>query len=354
MATKDTKDTKRGVAGMFGVLALVGAGKVFAQEVAVKASYEKDYDVGVLVRDDPPRWKDANKKIVWDVAQGGAADEGVMTVTRWGEMGLPEQVGEGEMKAEGRADYFGYEVSASGVRDWYLNFAAADLFAYYGSGLAAQDELQVAEHPALGSLREAMLKDGLSTLVREGTKATPILVRNVPRRVRIATGANASEGRPSGLYGNLFAKADAEVVRRATVKLEPATRSNILAIEAPAYGTGAYTAAQIRGILATAYTGFRAAKLTDGAATRTVIHTGFWGCGAYGGNRVLMGTLQLIAARMAGVEGVVFHAGDKEGLGQYREAQRVEGEVLKEGRGTEAVVERLVGRGFRWGVSDGN
>jgi hypothetical protein len=240
------------------------------------------------------------------------------------------------------------------VRAWYLNFAAQDLFAYYGSGLAAQDELQVAEHPALGSLREALLKSGLSTLVREGTKATPVLIREVPRRVRIATDPNALEGRPSGLYGNLFAKSSPEVVRQAVTKLNPATRSNILAIEAPAYGTGQYTAGQIRMILATAYTGFRAAKLTDGPGMATEIHTGYWGCGAYGGNRVLMAALQVIAARMAGVEGLVFHAGDKAGVAQFQEAQRVVGEVLKEEEETEEVISRLDKRGFRWGVSDGN
>ncbi|MEX1263094.1 MAG: hypothetical protein WEE66_04010 [Actinomycetota bacterium] len=44
---------------------------------------------------------------------------------------------------------------------------------------------------------------------------------------------------------------------------------------------------------------------------------GFWGCGAFGGDRLLMTTLQSLAAEMAGIH-------------------------------------RLAGLGFEWGVSDGN
>ena len=46
-----------------------------------------------------------------------------------------------------------------------------------------------------------------------------------------------------------------------------------------------------------------------GGPARVVVHTGHWGCGAFGGNRVLMALLQVVAARMAGLERLVFHAG---------------------------------------------
>ena len=67
-----------------------------------------------------------------------------------------------------------------GGAEWHVNFADPRLFVSYGSGLFAQDEMQVAE----------------------------------PSTV---------EGRPHGLYGNAFLMAKAEVVRRATVRLEPPT-----------------------------------------------------------------------------------------------------------------------------------
>ena len=40
--------------------------------------------------------------------------------------------------------------------EWYINFADSSLFFAYGTALFAQDEMQVAEHPSLASLRELM------------------------------------------------------------------------------------------------------------------------------------------------------------------------------------------------------
>ncbi len=41
-------------------------------------------------------------------------------------------------------------------QEWWVNFADPHLFVAYGSSLFAQDEIQVAEHPSLGHLREAL------------------------------------------------------------------------------------------------------------------------------------------------------------------------------------------------------
>lgn len=40
--------------------------------------------------------------------------------------------------------------------EWYVNFADADLFVAYHIGLFAQDEIQTAEHPACGAIKEWM------------------------------------------------------------------------------------------------------------------------------------------------------------------------------------------------------
>ena len=65
-------------------------------------------------------------------------------------------------------------------------------------------------------------------------------------------------GRAFGLYGNRFAAAPADVVRRAVRVHRPPTRSNLIAMAAPV-GSGDYTRPQIERIVATAYTGFAAA-----------------------------------------------------------------------------------------------
>ena len=85
-----------------------------------------------------------------------------------------------------------------------------------------------------------------------------------------------------------------------------------------------------------------------------VIHTGFWGCGAYGGNRELMTMLQLLAARLAGVDAVVFHAGDAAGVETFKRSQKMLQDILAETQETGTVVEKLEARGFLWGVGDGN
>lgn len=265
---------------------------------------------------------------------------------------------------EAREGFFDYEpcVLVPEPRvEWHVNFADPHLFCAYGGPLLAQDEMQVAEHPALASLREALLHHRLRPLTVENGRPTPVLVAGVERRCRIATEPSAALGRPAGLYGNNFARADAETVRKATHRIDPPTRSNIIAMAAPAYGHGRYSRAEIECVLQTAFTGFRAARLESralaGNEARAVVHTGFWGCGAFGGNRVLMTLLQLIAARLAGVDRLVFHTGDPSGLRSFHEASAILGAEIWPREACPrvgAMVEGIEAMGFEWGVSDGN
>ena len=96
---------------------------------------------------------------------------------------------------EVREDVYDY-ASATGVagaEEWHVNFADPRLFTAYGSGLFAQDEMQVAEHPALGALREALHARRWPTLTEERGQATPVLVKGVQRRCRVQTDANPAE-----------------------------------------------------------------------------------------------------------------------------------------------------------------
>jgi Poly (ADP-ribose) glycohydrolase (PARG), Macro domain fold len=220
--------------------------------------------------------------------------------------------------------------------------------------------MQVAEHPGLASLKQALEATGAETWTDGPVGPTPVLVTGVERRVAIATDPDAAAGRPHGLYGNAFARADPDAIRRATTRIDPPTTSNLVAIAAIANGQGRYTRDQIHKILVTAYTGFRAAVLESerlvGGPALVAVHTGHWGCGAFGGDRVLMAMLQAFAARMAGLERLVFHTGAPGGgdapvadaLGRIA--------VLTDGQptATEALLAAIDGMGFRWGVGDGN
>ena len=263
--------------------------------------------------------------------------------------------------------------------------------------------MQCLEHPALCSLRECLSKlpnsefvDSLLNPTRttvyqsERSIPTPILVSGVERRAHVRTDRNAAEGRPVGLYGNNFASAKNGTIRRATVifdtRLDSANKeyfSNILAMEAPR-GSGSYTRDVITGILETAYTGFMAAKMEslvhagflirrhDDSASghtsladpmptteipRVKIHTGNWGCGAFGGNPVIMAILQTAAAQMAGVE-LVYHvqgAANKEEYGRAMKDLDTLFEALAKdgyvplGELTEAISKKH----YMWGVSNG-
>ncbi|MFN3684531.1 MAG: hypothetical protein ACK41F_11455 [Fimbriimonadaceae bacterium] len=325
--------------------------------------YRVEFDAAELMKAHPPVWRNKNKKVVFQLAcPPSRPAKGTITVTRWPDVELPSALRlDSSPRVVASAGLFDYQpILPEPAAEWHLNFAAGELFCAYSGGLFAQDEMQVAEHPALGSVREALLARGLSTTVNDGKRSTPILVRGVERRCAIATDPNPKEGRPNGLYGNRFAEASVEAVRRAVRVLDPPTVSNILAIEAPSYGDGAYTDEEIARILRTAYGGFLAAKAESRAVdpdALVAVHTGFWGCGAYGGNRTLMAMLQLLAARMAGLDLLAFHAVDQAGLETFRRAEKLLARVLPKGHGpvpTSALVRAIGSLGLQWGVSDGN
>jgi len=323
------------------------------------------FDIQELVEEFPAIWHDRNKQVVFSVAcPPGSTQEGRLDYSRWAAMPLPEKVEAAGaisrvVTRPGFYDYSGEEDLAGAV-EWHVNFADPRLFVAYGSRLFAQDEMQVAEHPVLGALREALEARNLPAVTVEGGRPTPVLVMGAPRLCRVQTDRNAAEGRPHGLYGNAFTRAEPDVVRRATRRIDPPTITNLIAIAALAGGAGRYRIHEVEGVLITAYTGFRAAVLESARACGThgpvVIHTGFWGCGAFGGDRVLMAMLQVLAGAMAGVERIVFHTGDPIGNAAIRDMRA----FFDEGRfGSSAInapelIRRIVAIGFEWGVSDGS
>jgi len=158
-----------------------------------------------------------------------------------------------------------------------VNFADTELFAFYGSLAFAQDELQVAEHPVLASVRGYLLSsghDGLRALTCEAGRPTPVLVRDVERWCAIDTDPELAS--PYGIYGRRLARASDETLAQAVTRLHDAPPSNVLAMVAP-QGRGRYARAQIVDILTTAVTGFEAAAASSPAGASVRIHTGHWG-----------------------------------------------------------------------------
>lgn len=325
--------------------------------------YREVFEAAKLFEQHRPSMRHPHKAALAEIAYPtGSKPAGEIHVTRWPQLSLNEIVLSPALDVQVIPNFYDYGPWSDepSVVEWHVNFADPRLFFGYGSRLFAQDEMQVAEHPVLGSVREALLARGLSAMTSDQSGATPILVTGAERRLANATHPDAASGRPAGIYGNRFADAPLEVVRRATRRLDPPTQSNIVAMAAPT-GSGEYTEADIVAIFSTAATAFAAARSESdrlrGGAYRTVIHSGFWGCGAFGGNRRVMIALQILAARAAGIDGLVLHAGDSAGAEEARRGLDV-AEILATGCGTRCSFDTLVGQdvmlGYRWGVSDGN
>lgn len=322
-----------------------------------------DFDSAELLASHPPKLRHPNKRVVFEtLCPAGQCAGSAMHYSRWWAMSLPPEPQRSKpfdvLVREDVYDYAPIDPTPRSI-EWHVNFADPQLFVAYGTGLFAQDEIQVAEHPALASLREALLASNEKAVTVLGGIPTPVLVRGVPRCGFVLMDANASEGRPHGLYGNRFGAADAETIRRATRRTEPPTVSNIIAIAAPQGGPGRYRWDEIDFILSTAYTGFRAAAIESrnaaGENAMTTVHTGFWGCGAFGGNRTLMPLAQLIAAHWAGIDRFVFHSVTRDGTDAFAAARKRFDEILgRRPLQPRQLIDRLVEAGFAWGVSDRN
>ena len=300
-----------------------------------------------------PRWKNANKQIVADMAGTDENTTGIITASRWAlssTRGIPTTT-TACTNATFAQGFYQYAESSQDdqTTHWHVNFADPYLFGYAEGPLLAQDELQVVEHPTLLSVAKAMEHGhhhGVSGLKRQTRRptniltATPVLIQNAPRRCRLDT---------SNIYGDSFATASPDTIRDAVKLIRPPTRSNIVAIVAIQPNHGTYTREQIQELYHTAYIGFHSVALTKPHAT---IHTGHWGCGAFGGNKGLLATLQILAAA-AGVDRLVCWYGhttmDRTAV---EHGQHVAS--FLQGKGTGDAIDLLVSAGYRWGNANEN
>lgn len=303
----------------------------------------------------PPRFIDRNKRAVHSaMGAPGAEHTQPVTVTRWAPVALPEARDPGSAELTVAPGWFDYRRRAADATAWWVNFADPDLFGYYAGPLLAQDELQCLEIPTLASVREAWLAEGLPARTVDHDHApTPVTVHGAPRQGALS--AHPTPKRPWGLYGNAFSCAPTPQVVDALAVLRPAQPVHVLAMAAPR-GAGPYTPAALRQILHTATTAFAAARAATEAAgadpDEVEVHTGWWGCGAFGGDREVMALLQLEAADLAGLRHLVFHTGEPGSESPLAAARDVRSR-LRDTHTLDGLVAALAERGYRWGRSNG-
>eukprot|EP00761_Pharyngomonas_kirbyi_P013008 gb/GECH01013035.1/.p1 GENE.gb/GECH01013035.1/~~gb/GECH01013035.1/.p1 ORF type:complete len:386 (+),score=98.09 gb/GECH01013035.1/:1-1158(+) len=370
----------------------------------------RTFNPHTLMLETPPRWYSRNKRVLAQLScpettenqnkeetASPTENDMPMAYSRWSVFPRPRTINlEALVNYEKQENAFDYlavserqqinsSTSDKPLMRWYLNFSDSNLFGAYSGPLFAQDEMQVGEHPSLGALREKLKKISkdepeFTPITRQGIREgapTPVLVRNVPRRVEVKTDVNAKEGRPFGLYGNRFALASEDAIHQATRILSPPTLSNIIAMEAPCGRKGEYTLSDINLIFDTAFSGFKAAVIdskrsliehgSDSKQKQTEqveveIHTGHWGGGAYGGNKDIMVILQILAATAAHADRLVYHTftdvepylsgvtGLELLLGLVE--RRYDGPMNKVP--LSLVFDALQSMGYEWGIGDGN
>ena len=330
--------------------------------IALERMFLRTWDAATLVREHPPFRLGVRKQAIFEKAcPTERPPRGIIEVSRWKATRGEHALRRGNTRFEVVPGWFAYGPRRDpAIPEWHLNFASNVAFSTYPLPLFAQDEMQVLEHPALMSVYEALCSLRCEPRTGESRgRPSPVLVRGVERRCAIDTAPDPGAGRPRGLYGNAFETAPLPAILAATRVLDPPAVSNILAIEAPYGGTGRYNSAEIAGILHTAEVGFAAVRRAmfqdDFTDTPAVIHSGYWGCGAYGGHRVLMILLQCIAAAACGIQRLVLHAGDDEHDAREGVTAAVtllgapeRGEIPRD-----EIVRRVEALGFRWGIGNG-
>lgn len=205
----------------------------------------------------------------------------------------------------------------------------------------------VAEIPVLASVREFLLtigktrgSDFMPQTQDDKGLPSPFLIMCADRCLAIDT---------SEIYGNGLARASVDEIQKSITVLSPPVSVNIAAMEAPHPGTGVYKPHELEDIVLTALTTFNAVvKLGEGTPVR--IHTGNWGCGAFGGNKTVMYILQSVAADWAGAHEILFYDHDPVAMA---EALRHLTLVRESSTGVDDLVEYMMAQSFPWGRSNG-
>jgi Na+-transporting methylmalonyl-CoA/oxaloacetate decarboxylase gamma subunit len=170
------------------------------------------------------------------------------------------------------------------------------------------------------------------------------------------------------ILGNNFSSSSESTVLKSYKYLKTPQIINIIAIEAPKYGQGLYTPEQIKYILHECFTAYSAAKSLANktyalnnqrnptSPIKTYIHSGWFGCGAYGGNRIIMIILQILAVKMAGIDKLILHTVTSNFRQEIDAAETCLKNIFNNNQSSlsmDDVIDRIVTENFQWGSSNG-
>lgn len=190
-----------------------------------------------------------------------------------------------------------------GDEHWTANFGDSHLFFGCKSGLFAQDELQASEHPAIVHLLPGFERMG--PLTKNGSA---VLIQGLKRYGNVNTNQIIPRLQKT-IYGNAFSQATHWEIDAVLEKFPEPRNSNIFVFVAPNIPANIagqrYSTDRIYTLFSNAFAAFSTIIQKNPYA---IVHTGNWGCGAFGNNPKLVALIQLVAARLAGVKELRYYA----------------------------------------------
>ena len=124
---------------------------------------------------------------------------------------------------------------------------------------------------------------------------------------------------------------------------------------APSPKYGCYDKDTILEMFSSVISAFKGAKcMSDNNAVE--IHTGRWGAGAFGGNEELALIIQILGAKIAEIDNLVFHAITDNYLENATIVVNDIAKLYNENKieSVDSIVNYLYDKKYKWGVSDGN
>ena len=310
-----------------------------------------------IIENNLTQWYCNNKKKIYQLSNiQNTMSNDKITISKYLMKTKPQSVNKSEnIDIECLEGKIIYKKSTDIYKQWYVNFADEMLFNYYNTALMAQDEHQVLEHPILANITEMLYTKSQEEIKfmpstrnydLEVNFSTPILIENAKRLITLDI-----FNKSTPLYGKLFEKASwNQITNMLTVNSSPIS-SNIIAMEAYSRGRGIYTLEQINDLFFTAYLSFSSAKLQS--ENKITINSGDWGTGAYGGNKILLACIQLLAANFSNIDKVLFYTFDKE---SFQEAYLIYQNIVNTSKryNINNILSKLEKIKFKWNISDGN
>lgn len=237
----------------------------------------------------------------------------------------------------------------------------------------AQDEIQQVEFPDLlgwlnvisdssrcESAGVRLVEGSLDAVHRhcvEQNRCTPWLFSGLPHKLRVAMRTPAGHPCYGHQASRLWTHNNPEVrddLLAAVTPVQELRRCNLMYLWSLPPCHGCYTVEDCRQITERLYCGLIGWKHVYGANVRLELHTGNWGCGAFGGNVRLHTMLQMLAATAAGcVDRVIYHSPTARELELAQKWTELLAQVPARETTFDAIFAKLVENRIQWSAGDG-